>query len=324
MPRRHKRRRGGVRIPFMDAGFNDDDEKGDSRGARLRNNKFGKPRERKRKEDEGKIFNKKEKNKRKPKRNYPEDHNGGTGFFDTKIRALETKKDDIEQCHAAKHKLVPKHPFRFLLSGASGSGKSTVLLNLLKRFYVKDDGETSYFDDIYAIGPTVKFDDLWKELDLEDDHLIEEPTVEKLEEIYKSQEAKIKASGIDEAPKVLIAFEDIISHEKFMNSKEFLKAYVMGRHFGISTMVCTQSFNKVPRPCRLQCQQIAFFPSSKSEMMIMCEEFCPPMMGRREFFDLMGYATTPDDEEEYPFLYVDNPAKPADRFRKTLGEAIRI
>ena len=315
-------------MPFTGAGFDADDEKGVSRGARLRNRKYGHmptPRT---------TTTTTTKKKKKRKRNYPiikggddDDSvggNGSSGFFDTKIRALTTKKDDISQCHAAKYKLVPKHPFRFLLSGASGSGKSTVLLNLLKRFYVQDDGETSYFDEIYAIGPTVKFDDLWKELDLEEDHLVEEPTVEKLEEIYKSQESKIKAGGIDQAPKVLIAFEDIISHEKFMNSKEFLKAYVMGRHFGISTMVCTQSFNKVPRPCRLQCQQIAFFPSSKSEMMIMCEEFCPPRMGRKEFFDLMGFATTPDDEDEYPFLYVDNPAKPADRFRKTLGRAIRI
>jgi hypothetical protein len=246
-----------------------------------------------------------------------------SGFFDTKIKALTTKKDDIEQCHAANHKLIPKHPFRLLLSGASGSGKSTVLLNLLKRFYVNDDG-SQYFDKIYAIGPTVKFDDLWKELDIPEEQLIEKPTVEILEKIYKDAETQVKAKGIDQSDKILIAFEDIISHAKFMRSKEFLKAYVMGRHYGISTMVCTQSFTKVPRACRLQCTQIAFFPSSQSEMMLMNEEFCPPRMGKKEFMQLMMYATTPDEIDEFPFLYIDAPAKPEDRFRKTLGRALRI
>lgn len=247
----------------------------------------------------------------------------GKGFFDTKIRPLETKKNDIAQCHCAQHKIVPKHPFRFLLSGASGSGKSTVLINLLKRFYVKDDGD-SYFDKIYAIGPTVKFDDLWKELEIPDEQLVEKPTVEFLEKIYKDQEDQVKKKGIDKADKILIAFEDIISHAKFMRSKEFLKAYVMGRHFGISTMVCTQSFTKVPRACRLQCTNIAFFPSSFSEMKLMNEEFCPPRMHKKDFHQLMGYATTPDEQDEYPFLYIDAPAKPADRFRKTFGRALRI
>jgi len=246
-----------------------------------------------------------------------------SSVFDCHIREISTRKSDIDQCHAAQHKLVPKHPFRFMLSGASGSGKTTVLLNLLKRFYINND-KSSYFDEIYAIGPTVKFDDMWKELDLDDDHLIEKPTIEVLEQIYKEAEEEVKQKGIDRSTKILIVFEDIISHAKFMRSTEFLKAYVMGRHFGISVMVCTQSFTKVPRACRLQCTQIAFFPSSQSEMKLMNEEYCPPHTSRREFFDVMHYATTPDAEDEYPFLYIDHPAKPEDRFRKTFGRKIRI
>ena len=236
---------------------------------------------------------------------------------------LSTKKSDIEQCHAAKYKIVPKHPFRLMLTGASGSGKSTVLINLLKRFYVNDDG-SSYFDEIWAIGPTVKFDDLWKELDIDKDKLIEKPTTEVLDKIYQEAEAEVKEKGIDQAKKRLIAFEDIISHKKFMNSTEFLKAYVMGRHFGISTMVCSQSYTKVPRACRLNCTQICFFPSSQSEMERMNEEYCPPRMSKNDFYELMHHATTPDEMDEYPFLYIDHPAKPQDRFRKTFARKINL
>lgn len=252
-----------------------------------------------------------------------EQENKKSSVFDMDIRPLATRKDHIDQCYAARTGIVPKHPFRFLLSGASGSGKSTVLLNLLKRFYVKDD-DSSYFDKIYAIGPTVKFDDLWKELDLPEDQLIEKPDKEFLEQLFNDQEQKVKAQGIDNADKVLLAFEDIISHAKFMRSKEFLKAYVMGRHMNISTMVCTQSFTKVPRACRLQCTQVAFFPSSQSEMILMNEEFCPPRMSKKDFHQLMAYATTPDEEDSHPFLYIDHPAKPRDRFRKSFKRKLEI
>ena len=210
-----------------------------------------------------------------------------------------------------------------MLTGASGSGKSTVLINLLKRFYVCDNGKP-YFDEIWAIGPTVKFDDLWKELDIDEDKQIEKPTTAVLDKIYQDAEAEVKQKGIDKAKKRLICFEDIISHKKFMNSTEFLKAYVMGRHFGISSMVCSQSYTKVPRACRLNCTQICFFPSSQSEMERMNEEYCPPRMSKREFYDLMHHATTPDEQDEYPFLYIDHPAKPQDRFRKTFGRRINL
>jgi hypothetical protein len=242
---------------------------------------------------------------------------GGDDIIDLSIRAIKTKKAHIKQCSAAKAGCIPKHPFRMLLTGASGSGKSTFLINLIDRLY-KDVGGRKYFDDIYAIGPTVKFDDLYETLGLDDKHLIEEPTVEFLEKIFHDQKAAIKSKGIDKAKKILIIYEDIIGHKKFMNSKEFLKSFVMSRHFNVSVMVCSQSYTKVPRPCRLQCTQIAFFPSKKSEMDLICDEYCPPKMTKKEFQEIVDHATTPVDEEDHPFLYIDMNERPKKRFRKTL------
>ena len=243
--------------------------------------------------------------------------------MDLKIRAIETKKHDIPQCHAAKHRVVPKHPFRMLLTGCSGSGKSTLLINLLKRFYIRKEGK-SYFDEIYAIGPTVKFDDMYKSLNLPEKFLIENPTPEFLGRIYEDQKSEVTSKGSHKAKRILFIFEDIISHAKFMRSKAFLKAYVMGRHYGISLMVCSQSYTKVPRACRLQCTQIVFFPSKFSETMLMYEEYCPPNTNKKDFLELIQYATTPMADDDFPFLFIDATARTKDKFRKNLNERLFI
>lgn len=260
------------------------------------------------------------KHKENNKENEEEEKDGDDDgkYIDLTIRAVKTKKANIKQCHAASSGCIPKHPFRMLLTGASGSGKSTFLLNLLNRLYKNKDTGKSYFDDIYAVGPTVKFDDLYETLKLDDAHLIEEPTIEFMDKVFNDQKQAIKGKGIDKAKKVLIIFEDIIGHKKFMNSKQFLKAFVMSRHFNVSVMVCSQSYTKVPRPCRLQCTQIAFFPSKKSEMDLICDEYCPPKMKKKEFQEIVDHATTPAEENDHPFLYIDMNERPKKRFRKTL------
>jgi len=249
------------------------------------------------------------------------DNKDDKGSFDLRIRPLSTRKADIPQCEAAEIGIVPKHPFRFLLSGASGSGKSTLLLNLLRRFYI-DDFNNSYFDNIYAIGPTVKFDDLYKNLDIPDKNLISKPDVSFLQGLYNEKEDTIKAKGIDKATKDLVIFEDIISHKKFMNSTEFLRAYVMGRHYSISIMVCTQSYTKLPRACRIQCCNVAFFPSQMSEMELIRDEYCPPACHKKTFAEVVKYATSVTEDVSHPFLFIDMNNK--DRFKRCLHEIIQL
>ena len=53
-------------------------------------------------------------------------------------------------------------PFRFVCCGASGSGKTTVLMNCLLFFW--KDGEMSLFDKIYIFTPSALQDPIWKVL----------------------------------------------------------------------------------------------------------------------------------------------------------------
>ena len=67
-----------------------------------------------------------------------------------KIKPIQIKKKKIKQCEYAQCGILPTHPYRAYLVGASGSGKTNLLLNLLTRqgFY------KNWFDKIFVISPT--------------------------------------------------------------------------------------------------------------------------------------------------------------------------
>ena len=66
-----------------------------------------------------------------------------------KVRKIPTNKSKIKQTPNANRGLIPSHPFRWYICGASGSGKTNLLLTLLtsQAFY------KNYFD-IFIISPT--------------------------------------------------------------------------------------------------------------------------------------------------------------------------
>lgn len=235
------------------------------------------------------------------------------------VKKVPTGKNKIPQVGLADEGLIPKHPFRWMLSGQSASGKSTLLANILKWYK-----NGTYFNRILAIGPTVKFDDLWKAMKIPDEDLIEKPDEGTLTQLLAEQEQMIKKVGITKAPRVLLIFEDIISHQKFMRTQSFTRCFVAGRHFGVSTIILTQKYNGVPRVCRLQASHISFFPSKLTEVDILADDHAPPNMSKRDFKGLIQFATEPKPGDTHPFLYIDVFAAVSKRFRRNMFLQIQI
>lgn len=242
-------------------------------------------------------------------------------IFDINIKPTKTKKHNIPQCQLAAGGIIPKHPFRMLFSGASGSGKTTVMLDMLKRFYVKDitkPDKGSYFDTIHVIGPTVKIDDMYDDLKIPDTNKHTEFNSDTLELIHSKQKSAIETKGVDKSKKICTVIEDSIAETRFMNSKEFLNQFVMNRHLNESTMMMSQAYNKVPRACRINCTQIVFFPSSNSEVERIVDEFIPPGCTKDDFRNLVMQATKVDDIDKYPFLFIDTSEPVERRYRRCL------
>lgn len=226
-------------------------------------------------------------------------------------------KNEIKLPATMVNDTIPKHPFRMLNSGASGSGKSMLVLNLLKR----KNFMLNFFDDIFLFSPTARGDQIQILLDLDQDHIcddLNESGIEQLDYIFNKQNELIETNGFLRAPKILIIFDDVISSPRFMNSNTFKKFFIQGRHISASVIVNTQKYHAIPRLMRLNCTDITFFPSSQSEVARLADEYCPPNKAVKDFTKLIDYATN----EPYNFLYINTRARR--KFRKNLSQYVEI
>ena len=236
---------------------------------------------------------------------------------DLKIIAYQIDKNDQKLPQLMREDVIPRHPFRMLNSGSSGSGKSMLVLNLLQRKnFMKD-----FFDEIFLFSPTARGDQIQQLLDLSEDNICDELNdsgIEQLDYVFEKQNELVEEMGYLNSPKVLIIFDDVISSPRFMNSNTFKRCFIQGRHINLSVIINTQKYHAIPRTMRLNCTDVAFFPSSQSEVARIAEEFTPPSKTVKQFTALVNYATS----EPYNFLYINTRAKR--KYRKNLDVYLAI
>jgi len=239
------------------------------------------------------------------------------------VGKLETAKSSLPQTLYMKHGIINKFPSLTLIVGRSGSGKS----NLAAWMLTHNEFMGGFFDDIYLFSATARADDLVEHLKLGDKHICDDLSmfaVDKLRDIISVQDAKIKKKGIKSVAldsKILIICDDCISEKAFIKSDILIKLATAGRHSLISTMICSQSYTKVPRVVRLQSQGLVLFPSSNDELELLNQDICPPGASKRDFLELIKHATA----DEHNFLFVNQHAVPkSDKFRKNFDTILNI
>ena len=216
-----------------------------------------------------------------------------------------TNENIIE--HNSKWPYIPDHPYRILIIGGSGSGKTNVLLNLINNqpdidkiyLYAKDPCEKKYQ---YLINKREKvglnhFNDPKAFMEYSND----------MQDVYPIKKRK-----------VLIIFDDMIA-DMINNNKLnpiVTELFIRGRKLNISIVFITQSYFKVPKDVRLnsthffikkisnkrELQQIALNHSSDIDF--------------KDFMNIYKKCT----KEPYSFL-VNDTTLPSDdplRFRKNL------
>ena len=158
-----------------------------------------------------------------------------------------TNENKIE--HNSKWPHIPDHPYRILIVGGSGSGKTNALLNLVNNqpdidkiyLYEKDPYEAKYQ---YLINKREKvgldhFDDPKAFIEYSND----------MQDVYKN----IEDHNPGKKRKILIVFDDMIAD--MINNKKLnpivIELFIRGRKLNISIVFITQSYFKVPKDVRL-------------------------------------------------------------------------
>lgn len=231
------------------------------------------------------------------------------------IDEIKVKSNKIKQVKAASAGIIPEHPFRMYIIGASGSGKTNFMLNLL----IKPIMYKGYFDTILVISPTARrLDASYQKLKLSEWNYFH-PDEKVLEQIQAIQERHVEEKGKSKSPKILLILDDIVSYNEFLRSKSLLRFAVMSRHWNVSMIMMSQAYHRIPKSIRLQMTCIVYFKGSNKEQEVLAEDFGAPGLSKKQFISKIDYAT----EKRFNFFFVDiNRPLHDGRYRKNLTEQI--
>ena len=205
-----------------------------------------------------------------------------------KIRNLNEKRSDASPI---PHDFMPQPPFRMVVCGASHSGKSNMILNMIT---VGEYGYKAHFgEDVFVFSRTLGLDDTWKSLNLPKTHMYDKWQDSVVREIMAY--SKKKKNGI------LLLLDDLISDGDAFNRKNtnlLSELFYTSRHYRISLCITTQRYHAVQSALLANASAVIVFRlKTKREQ----EAF---QDSQTQFDDLdrkYDYAT----KERFSFLYMN-------------------
>ncbi len=200
-----------------------------------------------------------------------------------------------------------QHPLRMIICGSSGSGKTNLALSIIRmmdstfnkiRIYTANQNEPLY---LYL---KEKLMDL---LEIHDglDHL--------------------RGLNIDTAfdGQELVIIDDLCNEK---DQKKIEDLFIRGRKLstggaGVSLMYLTQSYYKVPRIIRLQCDGIILKKlGSNRDVKSVCDDHSPDGLQAKELLRMYNYCVPNDDVTN--FLFIDKKAPNGRNFRRGFRDMI--
>jgi hypothetical protein len=241
-----------------------------------------------------------------------------------------------------------------LISGKTGSGKSTALIRMLKAYC-----DAGVFQKVILISPTAAYDQKYKMLPLTDVHedysddllteVVEEQKAD-MEE-YQQNEEDIKLHNkymrgqrltnkellrlytmlnpmtealdkpvqrFDKSPYMAVILDDLGGTPAFRNGNNFLNSIVCkSRHFKTNFFVCVQHPYQCPRALRSQCSHVLLFGTKDKKILEeLAKENCSHLTPE-EFIQLFQHAT----QNPHDFMLCDFKTN---EVRKNFNQVLKI
>lgn len=152
-------------------------------------------------------------------------------------------KDDTKYYNPNAHTLgIPKHPFRAVIVGGSGAGKTNTCMNIIF--------EGKNMEHIYLYAKNLS-EPLYKALI----GTYEKAGARTKQDLitYSDDPAEIiKPEDVDTTKQNLVIFDDLITASK-KEHKNIEDMFVRGRKYNISCVYISQSYHAIPKLIRLNC-----------------------------------------------------------------------
>ena len=228
--------------------------------------------------------------------------------LDDVVKLLDESDEPVKENQ--NHELYPQHPFRWLVAGKSGSGKTTILLHAIFTQKIK-------FSKLYLYARHLdepKYVNLMKYLNTiarENDVPLSELLV-----VGDKPEDIVAVDSLDEEEQNLVLFDDFIG-EKQANQGIITDYFTRGRHKNASCIYVSQSFFKVPKMIRDNCNYFSLYAIGNHATIRDIALELSLDKSSNEVVQLFKAATA----DRHSFLFVDQKTlKDELRYRKNFDE----
>ena len=223
--------------------------------------------------------------------------------------------NESKTMHNPNWPYIPDHPYRILIIGGSGTGKTNALLNLIHN--------QPYIDKIYLYTKDpyeAKYQFLIKKRESVGINRLNHPKAfieyfNNMHKVFKN----IDNYNPDKENKILIVFDDMIAD--MIKNKELnsivTELFIRGRKLNISLVFITQSYFNVPKDVRLNTTHFFFMkiPNKRELQQIAINHSSD--INTEDFIEIYRKCT----DKPYSFLVIDTtlPSNNLLRFRKNLN-----
>ena len=217
-----------------------------------------------------------------------------------------------EELPSQLHPLLPKSPFKMLITGTSGAGKTNLLICMILKMIV--------YDKIYVFSRHLLQDKyLFLKQHLENIESAMERTVGHKIKILEKWEETLDAlptvEDLDKEYRHLIIIDDHAEASK-ANMSKISDVFIRGRHKNISCIFLTQLYFQTPRAIRLNTNYLCIFEShNKREKTSLATELGGDLI-KGKFQQIYKSVLS----KPFNFLYIDNTTnKHSHRYRSAIN-----